>query len=128
MTSRRQAAERRGRRAEQAAVLRLSLTGWRILGQRVRTPVGELDLIAVRGGTLAFVEVKQRPGLDAGLQALAPRQRDRMLRAAALWRARRPDLAALSPRFDLMIIRPWRWPVWLRGAVEADSRAGRDLL
>lgn len=128
MRTRRQDAERRGRQAEHIAMLRLSLTGWRILGWRVQTPAGELDLIAARGRTLAFVEVKQRAGIDAGLHALAPRQRDRLLRAAALWRGRHPHLNRLTPRFDVMIIRPWRWPVCLTGAFDADVPAGRDLI
>lgn len=56
----RQRAERGGRRAERLAALWLQLKGWKILGRRVRTPVGEVDLVARRGRTLAFVEVKAR--------------------------------------------------------------------
>ena len=58
MTRRR--AERGGRRAEALAALWLRLKGWTILARRVRTPVGEVDLIARRGRTIAFVEVKAR--------------------------------------------------------------------
>lgn len=56
----RQGAERDGRRGETLAALWLLLRGWTILGRRVRTPVGEVDLIARRGRTLAFIEVKWR--------------------------------------------------------------------
>jgi putative endonuclease len=56
----RQRAERGGRRAERLAALWLQLKGWKILGRRVRTPVGEVDLVARRGRTVAFVEVKAR--------------------------------------------------------------------
>ena len=56
----RQGAERDGRRGETLAALWLLLRGWSILGRRVRTPVGEVDLIARRGHTLAFIEVKWR--------------------------------------------------------------------
>ena len=62
----RQAAERRDRRAEALAALWLQLKGWRVLTRRVRTPVGEVDLVVRRGGTLAFVEVKAR-GSDRDL-------------------------------------------------------------
>jgi putative endonuclease len=56
----RQSAERGGRRAESLAAWWLRLKGWRILARRVRTPVGEIDLVARRGRTIAFVEVKAR--------------------------------------------------------------------
>ena len=56
----RQEAERQGRRAESIAAFWLRLKGWRIIGRRVRTPVGEIDLVARRFRTVAFVEVKSR--------------------------------------------------------------------
>ena len=55
-----QRAERDGRRGELLAAVWLLLRGWAILGRRVRTPVGEVDLIARRGKILAFIEVKWR--------------------------------------------------------------------
>ena len=51
----RREAERQGRRAESLAALWLRLIGWRILARRVRTPAGEVDLIARRGRMVAFV-------------------------------------------------------------------------
>lgn len=85
----RQRAERGGRRAETVAALWLRLKGWRILARRARTPVGEVDLIARRGRTLAFVEVKARPTPAAADLALDD------------WRLRRVAAAAeaLAPRF-----------------------------
>ena len=56
----RQAAERRGHKGEALAALWLQLKGWRILDRRVRTPAGEVDLVARRGNLVAFVEVKAR--------------------------------------------------------------------
>ncbi len=56
----RQRAERRGRQGEDRAAAWLTLKGWRILARRVKTPRGEIDLVAKRAGTVAFVEVKWR--------------------------------------------------------------------
>ena len=93
-----------GRLAEWRARLWLRLRGWRILGRRVRTPAGEIDIIARRGATIAIVEVKQRRTLDEALAALSLRQRGRIVRAAACWLARRPEHAACGVRFDLVAV------------------------
>ena len=56
----RRLAEAAGRRGERLAGWWLRLKGWRILDRRVRTPAGEVDLVARRGNLVAFVEVKAR--------------------------------------------------------------------
>ena len=64
----RQIAERSGREGERRAAFWLRAKGWRILAERVKTPRGEIDLIAKRGGVVAFVEVKwRRKGADLDL-------------------------------------------------------------
>ncbi len=47
-------AERRGRKGEGLAAWWLRLLGWRIVARRVKTPRGEIDLIARRGRPVAF--------------------------------------------------------------------------
>ena len=56
----RRAAEQSGRDGETRAAWYLRLRGWRILDRRVRTPAGEVDLVARCGRLVAFVEVKAR--------------------------------------------------------------------
>lgn len=111
--ARRQAAETRGRRAETLAALWLRLKGYRILARRVRLPVGEIDLIARKGDVLAFVEVKARSDFTSAANAVTASSWMRINRAADGWTARRPDLRALSWRFDLVAIRPRRRPMHL---------------
>ena len=103
-TGARRLAETRGRGAETAAALWLRLKGYRVLARRMKTPAGEIDLIAQRGRILAFVEVKARATADAGAEALRPRQRDRIARAAEAYVRSRPDLAGLDWRFDLIVV------------------------
>jgi putative endonuclease len=105
----REAAERRGRGAETLACWYLRLRGWRILARRARVPGGEVDIVARRGRTLAFVEVKARTSDEAAGFALDA------------WRLRRVVVAAerLAPRYvregddiriDAIFIIPRRWP------------------
>ena len=108
----RHAAEQRGRKAETLACWYLRLRGWRILARRARVPGGEVDIVARRGRTLAFVEVKARATADSAGFALDD------------WRLRRVVVAAerLAPRFlregddlriDAMFLVPGRLPMHL---------------
>jgi hypothetical protein len=66
-------AYRCGRFAEAIAALLLRAKGHRILARRYKTPVGEIDLVALKGRRLAFVEVKQRRTIDDAGWALPAR-------------------------------------------------------
>ena len=93
-----------GRDAERAAAAALAAEGWAVLGQRVRTPAGELDLVAEREGLLAFVEVKARPSLAEAAFALGPRQRARLAGAAECWLAEHPGHGDAGIRFDVLLV------------------------
>ncbi len=113
-------AERRGRKGEALAAWWLRLTGWRILAQRVKLPVGEVDLVARRGRAVAFVEVKWRRREAALAGAIDAHRLRRVARAAE----------AIAPKFvqagdtmqiDVILIAPWCWPrrianAWQPGA------------
>jgi len=115
-------AYRRGRWAEAACAATLVLRGYRILGRRLRSPVGEIDIVARRGPVLAIIEVKARPDRALAAEAVTPRQRDRLMRAAGWVVAGRPDLAAMQIRFDVMLVTPWRWPRHVVDAWRADPQ------
>lgn len=105
----RQAAERRGRTAETIAAWWLRLRGWRIVGRRIRTRLGEVDLVARRGRTVAFVEVKARAS-DAELDLAIDHQRLRRVAAAANALAPRYAEGGEDIRIDVILLCPWRRP------------------
>lgn len=105
------AARLAGRRAEALAAIWLMLKGYRILGFRLRTPQGEIDLLAQRGKVLAIVEVKRRATLETALETVTQMQRDRLRRAGSAIAARRPSLQNLSIRLDLIALAPGKLPM-----------------
>jgi putative endonuclease len=118
------AARRAGRRAEWIAALLLLAKGYRILGFRLKTPQGEIDLLAVRGKTLAVVEVKQRASLEAALECVSRAQRDRLRRAGAQIAARRANLREAFVRLDLIALAPGRLPRHIADAWKGDGVVG----
>jgi|SRR5271166_34456 len=120
-TLRRQRAQRRGRLAEWLCLWHLRLHGWHILARGWRCPAGEIDILARRGKVLAVIEVKSRDDFAVAAEALAPRQRRRIARAAEAFMLVRPELGALDLRFDLMLVAPLRLPRHWHGAWRADG-------
>lgn len=112
-------AERLGRRAEAAAAWWLRLKGYRILARRYKGPGGEVDLIAARGGTVAFVEVKARSTLDGALDAVSATQRQRIAASAAGFLAAHPAYGSYDVRFDVVAVLPARLPVHYADAWQA---------
>lgn len=105
----RQLAERRGRRAETIAAWYLRLKGWRIIDRRVKTPVGEIDIVARRARTTAFVEVKARNSA-AELDFAVDRHRLRRVAAAASALAARYAFPQGDIRIDVILVAPGRLP------------------
>ncbi|WP_374623890.1 YraN family protein [Devosia sp.] len=114
--SRRLAAELFGRRGETLAAWYLRLKGYRIVATRVKSPVGEIDLVARRLGVTVFVEVKARGRRQSLAEALGVVNTRRIARAAAYYVARHPDLAAAALRFDVIFLAPFTWPRHVRDA------------
>lgn len=111
----RQRAERRGRTAEWVAMAFLMCKGYRILGHRLRTPYGEVDVAAWKDGALVIVEVKARSTYDAGAYAVTPMSQQRIARAAQTL-AGRWRLTSAPIRFDLVVVGSGLLPRHERGA------------
>jgi putative endonuclease len=88
----------------------LLLKGYSILARRFAVSGGEIDLIARRGGTIAFVEVKARGDLETAAASIGATKRRRIARAASVWVARNPWAAGLTLRGDAVFVAPRRLP------------------
>lgn len=116
----RRAAVGRGRRGESRALWLLRLKGYRILARDLRTPAGEIDIVARRGRTLAMIEVKWRDSWEDAAVAVTPRQQARIAAAARLFLARHVRHAHCVVRFDVMLVTPRRWPRHVVNAWQVD--------
>lgn len=109
--------ERRGHTAEWAAAIALMVKGYRILARREKTPLGEIDLIAVRGRRVAFVEVKRRATREAAEASITAAQRARVRKVAGLWLARNSAYQSYRIGFDIVFCIGLRWPQHLEDAL-----------
>jgi len=100
------------------AILYLRLKGYTMLARRYRVKGGEIDIVARRGDTLVFVEVKLRATLDDARIAIGADKRRRIGRAARAYLAGNTAAAGLTWRADAIYLAPWRWPVHARAAFE----------
>ena len=109
---------KKGLRAENHACWWLRLQGFRILGQRIKTPLGELDILAKRGKLLCVVEVKYRRTIDEAAYAITHKQKNRVRDAAELYLAARPDItkAVEEIRFDAILMAARHFPRHIKNA------------
>ena len=115
----RQVAFALGLSAESRAAAYLVAKGYRIVARRFRSPVGEIDIVARRRGTLIFVEVKARAKLDDAAEAVIVPQRRRIIAAAEAWLAAHPDDGNLDMRFDAVLVAPGKIPRHIEAAFDA---------
>ncbi|GAA4038097.1 YraN family protein [Parerythrobacter jejuensis] len=113
----RQLAEQRGRDGERRAALWLRAKGWSILAQRVRTPRGEIDLVAKRGRLIAFVEVKWRKA-KADLDTAIDEYRLHRVAAAVECVAHEYATAGEDIRIDVMLLAPGSLPRHIANAYQ----------
>ena len=111
----RRVAEAAGRRGERLAGWWLRLKGWRILDRRVRTPAGEVDLVARKGSLVAFVEVKTRTTAAELDWAIDER---RLARVAAAAEVLMPRYAGPGDdiRVDVILLAPGSRPRHIENA------------
>lgn len=115
MTAKREIAERKGREGEAQAAQWLAGQGWQILAERVKTPLGEIDLIARRDALTAFIEVKWRKRMSDLATAIDER---RLARVAAAVEAVGHEYAQPQDdwRIDVILLAPGARPRHIENA------------
>lgn len=96
-----------GRFGEDAAARHLRTQGFQVLQRNWRCALGELDIIAVQGDTLVFVEVKTRSSTAYGLpaEAVTAAKAARLRRLAAQWIVENRDEAGWQElRIDVISV------------------------
>jgi putative endonuclease len=115
-----------GEQGEERACRFLRRHGYRILERNYRCPFGELDIVAVKGKTLVFCEVKARSSgeRDMALAAVDGRRQRRMAKAASHYVQSRGDSRRLC-RFDVIALLKEgpRWTIeHIKDAFEVNER------
>ena len=113
---RKRKALRKGAIAEYRAALALVLKGYRILAFRYRTKLGEIDIIARKGDLVSFIEVKARATAEDSVFAVNSLTQTRIRNASLHWLKGQKDAGRLSYSYDIIAVRPWRWPEHFRDA------------
>ena len=108
-TAGRVVAEAKGRKGEMLAANYLRLKGWSILARRLKTPRGEVDLVARRGKLVAFVEVKWRARAEDLDFAIDERRLARVAAAAEILGASYMQDGD-DMRIDVLLLAPGQLP------------------
>ena len=112
--------EKRGHRAETAALIFLRLKGYKLLARRFKSHHGEIDLIMRKGETTAFIEVKARSTTDAAISSVTTYQAKRISAAAGLWMGRDAKAATSFCRFDIVAVNAYLWPTHIKDAFSGE--------
>ena len=98
----------KGRAGEDAAAVLLEKKGMRILERNFRSKKGEVDIIALEGETIVFVEVKTWAayGIDALEQALDSKKQQRIIETSKYFLSLHREYRYMTVRFDVLLISP----------------------
>ncbi|MDG1436875.1 MAG: YraN family protein [Rickettsiaceae bacterium] len=101
--------------AEYIVMILYTLFFYRILHHRMKTYVGEIDLVALRGKQVVFIEVKVRKkGIGEGI--VSQSQQNRITKTAELFLSKNPKYQNYNIRFDLVVLAPYRLPLIIKNA------------
>ncbi|MEM6847988.1 MAG: YraN family protein [Pseudomonadota bacterium] len=107
--------------SERSVRRHLHSMGYVVLGARLRTDEGEIDILALRGRTLAVVEVKAGKQMDRGAFAVTTRKQRRLAGAIQSWLASHPEYCDHFVRFDVALCDQYGWCDVIENAFFADE-------
>ncbi len=107
---------KKGRRAEWFCAIVLFFKGYRLLKNRFKTPVGEIDLVVKKGKNLVFVEVKARNSYREGVEAVTLKSQKRIRRAGEYFLMKNPKYMNFLIRFDVMVVNKNTLPYHIKNA------------
>jgi putative endonuclease len=92
-----------GRRSEDIATKFLKERGYKILERNFRWRGGEVDIIAMDGDVVVFVEVRSlEEGLINPIETIGPKKREKIIRGATLYLLKNNLLGNIDCRFDVI--------------------------
>ncbi len=108
--------------AEYVAIFMLLIKGYSILHRRYRCHFGEIDIIAKKGNTTVFCEVKARQDYKTAIESLSEKQKSRIIRSAEYYMSclktgpvnNKIDTEVF--RCDMILVLPWQLPVHIKNA------------
>lgn len=92
--------------AEILVIVYLRLKFYKILQRRYRSKLGEIDIVAKKGRTIIFIEVKARKNKNAIFEVLTKHQQERIVRSANYFMASNRKYNGYNARFDLVMVAP----------------------
>ncbi len=101
--------------AEYLVMLIYNLKFYSVLKHRMRNYAGEIDVICQRGKQLVFIEVKARKNEVDDILCTSFQQ-NKIRKAAEIYLAANPKYRNFDLRFDLVVVRPWKFPEIIENA------------
>lgn len=102
--------------AESIAIFLLTLKFYRIIEKRYKTKMGEIDIIAIKGKTIIFIEVKKRSNNSELFESITPKQQGRIYNAAEIFLKRNGSYSEHKKRFDAIFITSNLFPTHIKNA------------
>lgn len=96
----------KGRAAEDLVAVSMAAGGWSLVARNWRRGHGELDIVAIKDGTLAIVEVKSVDayGLESLELSVGPRKRLRIIETSKLFVAAHREFSSVTVRYDVATV------------------------